>query len=257
LIRRLWSYRDLLTSLIRRNYQLRYRQSFAGILWVVLPTLATLGAAVLVFDGVVNVETGDAPYAVHTLAGLVPWTFFATSVTFGIPSVVNEKVLVTRLAFPRAVLPLALVGVAVLDLIVSGTIFGIVVFVTGEGLPPTALWFPVLMAIELVLVAGIVLLGSAMNVFARDVKVAIPLFVQLWLFLTPVMYSLNEVPDHLRGFFMLNPMTYIVESFRRILVTGLNPNFELLAPAMIGAVVVFVVGSWYFHATEPRFADAI
>lgn len=257
MLRRLWAYRDLLTSLIRRNFQLRYRQSFAGVAWAVIPTLATLAAGTLVFNKVAGVDTPGEPYAVSTLSALIPWTFFATSMTFGVPSVVAEKTLVSRLAFPRAVLPLSLVGVAAIDLVISGAIFAVVVLVTREGLPITALWFPVLIVIEIVLAAGVALLGSALNVFSRDVKMAVPLFVQLWLFLTPVMYPLSEVPDQYRGFFLANPMTYLVETFRRVLVEGANPDPNLLLPAVAGAVIVFTFGSWYFSATEPRFADAI
>jgi lipopolysaccharide transport system permease protein len=257
LLKRLWVYRPLVYSLIRRQFHLRYRQSFVGFTWALVPPLATLAAGVLVFDKVVRVDTGEVPYAVFVMAALVPWTFFANSLQFGIPSVSEALVMVTRLPFPRAALPLSMIGVSLLDLLVALGIFLAFTFLVGEGLPLTAIWFPLLLLIEIVLVAGVVLLASAVNVFARDVRLAVPLLVQLWLFLTPVMYPLDSVPANLRSWYLLNPMTGLVESYRAILVHGAVPDPGLLVPAIVGAAAVFIVGAWYFGATEPRFADVI
>jgi lipopolysaccharide transport system permease protein len=253
MLRRIWSHRHLLTSLIRRQYHLRYRQSFAGVAWALVPPLATLGAAALVFDGVLGVET-EVPYALFALSGLAPWTFFANSLTLGVPSVVNGWLMVTRLPFPRAILPLSNVGISLVDLALAGLTFVVFAFVIGAGIPITVLWVPFLVLIEIVLIVGVLLLASALNVFARDVGLAVPLFVQVWFFLTPVVYPM---PDTLRGLYVANPMTGVVESFRRVLVLGQPPDFGLLLTAALGAVGVFVVGAWYFAATESRFADVI
>jgi lipopolysaccharide transport system permease protein len=257
LIAQLWASRPLLLTLIRRQYQLRYRQSFAGFGWAIVPPLATLAVATLVFDNVADVDTGKTPYSMFTLAALVPWTFFVTSLTFGIPSVVNEKFLVNRLAFPRAVLPLSMVGTALIDLVAAIIVFLVFVLATGVGLPATALWFPVLIVIQLILVTGVVLFASALNVFARDVRNAVPLVTQLWLFVTPVMYPLRDLPENVRPLIeWLNPMAGIVETSRRILLEGRPPSIELLVPALVGAFIALLVGFWYFNATQRRFADA-
>ena len=144
-----------------------------------------------------------------------------------------------------------------MDLIVSILIFVTFAYGLGDGLPLTALWFPLLLAIEIAFVIGVVLFGSALNVFARDVRLAVPLLVQLWLFLTPVMYPLSSVPTRMRAWYLLNPMTGLVESFRGILVYGLPPDLGLLSPAIVGALTVLVIGTSYFRATEPRFADVV
>jgi ABC-type polysaccharide/polyol phosphate export permease len=244
-------------ALVRAQFQLRYRQSFAGVWWAVLPPLATLGAATLVFHKVAGIDSGDTPYAVFTLAALVPWSFFATSLAQSIPSVAGSTPVVTRLSFPKAALPISQVGLSLLDMGVTAAIFLIFLFTTGERLPITALWFPVLLAVEIVLLVGVSLLGSALNVFARDIKVAVPVAIQLWLFITPVMYPLTSVPRSLRSFYLANPMTGVVESFRDTLVYGHGPRAELLVPSLIGAAVAFVLGWLYFADTEPRFADVI
>ena len=253
MLRRVWSHRHLLFSLIRRQYHLRYRQSFAGVAWALVPPLATLGAAKLVFDGVLRVDV-EVPYALFALSGLAPWTFFANSLILGVPSVVNGWLMVTRLPFPRAILPLSNVGISLVDLTIAAATFVVFAFVIGAGIPITVLWVPLLVLIEIVLIVGVLLLASALNVFARDVGLAVPLFVQIWFFLTPVVYPM---PDTLRGLYLANPMTGVVESFRRVLVLGQPPDFGLLLTAVLGAVGVFLVGYWYFGATESRFADVV
>jgi lipopolysaccharide transport system permease protein len=216
-----------------------------------------VGAATLVFDRVANVDTGPTPYSLFAFAALTPWTFFASSLTFGVPSIVVNPQMVTRLAFPRAALPFSMIGLALFDLAIAGFTFVAFVYVMGSKLPLTALWFPVLLVIEIIFAAGVVLLGSALNVFARDVRLAVPLLTQLWLFLTPVLYPLDSVPESLRSWYFLNPMTGIVESFRRILIFGHAPDLVVLLPSMVGAIVLFLFGWWYFASTERRFADVI
>lgn len=257
MIRRLWSHRDLVVSLIRRQFQLRYRQSAAGVAWAILPPLVTVGAATVVFDRVAQLDTGTTPYPLFAFAALTPWTFFASSLTFAVPSVVQNHQMVTRLTFPRAALPVSMIGLALVDLAIAGVTFVVFVYLTGSSIPLTALWFPALLLVEMMLVVGVVLLGSALNVFARDVKLAVPLLSQLWLFLTPVLYPLSEVPAGLRPWYQLNPMTGVVESFRSILVFGHAPDVFVLLPSLVGATALLLFGWWYFSAVEHRFADVI
>jgi lipopolysaccharide transport system permease protein len=177
--------------------------------------------------------------------------------TFGVPSVATAQPLVTRLPFPRAILPLSLIGTSLIDLAIATLIWVAFTLGYGHGIPVTAAWFPVLLTLELLLVTGVALLGSAINTFARDVRLMVPVVVQLWLFLTPVMYPLSAVPRGLRTLYLMNPMTGIVESFRRTLALGQAPDLGLLLPALIGTAIVIVLGWWYFGTTEGRFADVI
>lgn len=229
-----------------------------GYVWAIVPPLATVGVATLVFDKVAKLDTGPIPYPIFAFSALVPWTFFASSLQGGVPSIVQSQQMVSRIPFPRAVLPLSMVGLALVDLAIASLTFIVFVYATGNTLPLTALWFPALLIIEVVLAMGIVMLTSALNVFARDVRLMLPFLLQIWLFLTPVMYPLSSVPERLRSLYLLNPMTGIVESFREILISpGHAPEPDLLMPAVLGAVVGIVIGSWYFFATESRFADVI
>jgi ABC-2 type transport system permease protein/lipopolysaccharide transport system permease protein len=226
-------------------------------LWAVLVPLAMLGVGAIVFGRVAKVDTGTTPYALFAAASLPAWVFFANSLVFGIPSVGSYPTMVQRFAFPRATIPLSMVGASLLDLGIALCIFGMFALAMGNGLPITALWVPVLVLIELPLVVGMVLLGSALNVFARDFRLAVPLVTQLLLFITPVMYPLDSADGGLRTFFMLNPMTGIVESFRDVLVIGSAPSRGLLTVSIVGALLALAVGTWYFDATESRFADVI
>jgi lipopolysaccharide transport system permease protein len=254
---RRWSHRHLVLALALREYQVRYRQSLMGLLWAFVVPIATLGAGTLVFKHVAGVRTDSGSYELMTLAGIVPWTFFASAVSFGIGSVVAQRTMVTKLAFPRYALPVSMIGVSLLDFVISGLIFSTILVITGEGFKLTALWVPLLLTIEIAFVLGIVLLGSAANVFARDIRLGVPLLIQLWLLLTPVMYPISAVPAAMQDFYILNPMTGLVDSFRRVLLDGRPPDFGLLLPAVVGATFALLVGSWYFAATQRRFADVI
>jgi lipopolysaccharide transport system permease protein len=255
---RLWKNRYLVASLIRRTYQVRYRQSLVGYWWAILPPLGMLAVGFLVFDRVAGVDPGKKGYALVTMAALLPWNLFANSLVAGVPIIAATSTMVTRLAFPRAVLPLSVIGTSLLGAGISSLLFLAIAFITGQGLPATAVWFPALVLIELVFIAGILFLGSALDVFARDVRLAVPIVAQLWLLATPVMYPLDSVkPESLRQLYMLNPMTGVTEAFRQVLVFGNLPGWDLLMPVTIGAVACFVVGAWYFGATERRFADAV
>jgi lipopolysaccharide transport system permease protein len=258
-IARLWSHRSLLTSLIRRQFQLRYRQSVAGVFWAAVPPLVTVFASTLVFNQVAGINSGDPniPYPLFVFAAVTPWTFFAGSMTFGVPSVASSQPMVSRLPFPRAALPLSMIGLSLVDFAIASITFVIYLYATGNSLPVTVVWVPALLVIEILFAGGVVLFFSALNMFARDVKLAIPFVMQLWLFLTPVLYPLDQVPEDLRPLYLANPMTGIVESFRDVLVVGRAPDIDLLVPSLIGAAVAVLLGVWYFGATERRFADVI
>ncbi len=252
-----WRRRSLVLSFVRRQYQLRYRQSLAGVGWAIFPPIASLAVATLVFHRVIGVDTGEVSYPLFTLAGLAPWSFLASGVSTGVPSIVTQQTMVTRLAFPRAAIPISSVGTALIDLGITTLVFVAFATITGAGLPLTALWAPLLLLLEIVFVIGVVLFGSALNVFARDIRLAVPLIVQLWLLITPVMYPLDQVPADLRGLYLLNPMTGLIESFRRVLIHGHAPELATILPSIVGALVVLAIGAWYFTVTEKRFADVI
>jgi len=256
-LKQLWRFRSLTWNLTIKEYQLRYRQTGLGIVWAIIPPLVMLGGATVVFHQVAGIQTAGVPYAVFAFSALAPWTLLANSITQGVPSVLQTPLIVSKFAFPRAVLPLAMIGISLLDLAIASLLFIVFAYVMGHGLALTALWFPLLLLIELVLAVGIVLLGSALNVFARDIALLVPLLVQSWLLLTPVLYPLKAVPSALRQWYVLNPMTGLSESFRGALILGHSPDLGLLTPSIVGSVALAVIGVWYFAATEKHFTDVL
>ena len=256
MLRDVWDRRRLVAALVGRQFQLRYRQSMVGFVWSFLPTVTTLAAATLVFHKFAKIDTGGIPYPLFAMAALVPWSFLSSSIGGGVSSIAGSG-MVAKLTFPRAVLPLTTMGLACIDMAMSFVIFVVFLAIGGRFLPISAVWFLPLFAIELVLVFGVVLLGAAMNTFARDISLAMGPIMQLWLFLTPVLYPLRSVPARLQGLYLLNPMSGLIIAFRQVLAQGRAPDPTVLLPAVIGAAVLLVTGGWYFATMERRFADVI
>jgi lipopolysaccharide transport system permease protein len=256
-LRLLLHYRDLLLAWTLREIRVRYKQSVIGGLWAILQPLSLMIVFTVVFSVIARVPTDGIPYPLFSYAGLLPWTFLATSVTFAVPSLVNNMHLVTKIFFPREILPVANVGAAFLDFCVAATLFvGMLVFYR---VPPTWLWLwvPPLLVVQILLTLGVVLLLSAVNVFYRDVRFVIPLMLQVWMYASPIIYPVTMVPEELQTLYMLNPMAGLIDSYRRVILTGEAPVLRYVALSAGVSVLVFVAGYLYFKHSEPTFADLI
>lgn len=236
---------------------MRYKQSLLGGAWAILQPLALTVVFTLVFSRLVRVDTGGIPYPVFAYTALVPWTFFATSLSFGIPSLVNNMNLVTKIYFPREILPLANIAAALLDFVVAAVVFvGMLAFYRlWPGLQ--ALWVVPLLALQVILSIGVTLIGSATLVFFRDVRFAIPLLTQVWMYATPVIYPIELVPERLRPYYFLNPMAGIIDGYRRALLMGLAPDMRALSLAALTSCLLLLAGYLLFKRVEPLFADLI
>lgn len=250
-------YQDLLWLWTAREVRVRYKQSLLGVAWAILQPLALTVVFTLVFSQLIRVDTGNVPYPVFAYAALAPWTFFTTSLSFGIPSLVNNLNLVTKIYFPREVLPLASIGAALLDFLIASLIFvGMLAF---YGIWPGihALWVAPLLAIQIVLTLGITLLGSATIVFFRDMRFVVPLLTQVWMYATPIVYPVDLVPARLQPYYFLNPMAGIIDGYRRALVMGQAPRMSALLPAALLSLLLLFFGYALFKRLEPHFADLI
>ncbi|NIV33741.1 MAG: ABC transporter permease [Anaerolineae bacterium] len=250
-------YRDLLWLWTMRELQVRYKQSLLGIAWAVLQPLALTIIFTIVFSQLVRVDTGDIPYPVFSYTALVPWTFFATSLSFGISSLVNNMNLVTKIYFPREILPLASVGAAFADFLVSAVILVALMLVYGLVPGWISLWMAPLLALQVALTIAIVLLGSAVLVFFRDVRFVVPLLIQVWFYATPIIYPVTLVPEKFRALYFLNPMASIIDGYRRVLLTGEAPRLEALALGAAVTLALLAIGCTVFKRAEPVFADLI
>lgn len=256
-VRELVSYRELLWSWMLREVKVRYKQSLLGIAWAILQPLSATLIMAVVFSYVIRLPTGGIPYPIFYYAALLPWTFSATAITLGTESLVRNMHLVTKIYFPREILPFASILAGIVDLLIASGVFVLMLLIYRLPVEPTIALAPVLLLVQVILTAGIVLLASALNVFYRDIRFVVPLGIQLWMYLTPVIYPVSMVPERFRSIYMLNPMAVLIDGYRRTILQGLWPEpTQLLVAAGISAAV-FVLAYAYFKRAEAVFADII
>jgi lipopolysaccharide transport system permease protein len=253
----LYGCRDLLFLWTMREIKIRYKQSLLGAAWAILQPLALMMVFTVVFSVLVQVPTDGIPYPAFSYTALLAWTFFATSVSFAVPALVNNLALVTKIYFPREILPLASVGAAFIDFLVAGILLLGILAWYQTPLTAALLWMPLVLILQILLILGVVLPASAISVFYRDVRFVVPLALQLWLYATPIVYPITMVPEAYRLFYALNPMVGIVDSYRRVLLQGSPPVPQYLAVSALSSIVLATVGYAYFKRAEDRFADFI
>jgi lipopolysaccharide transport system permease protein len=257
-VRELYAYRELLWSWVVRNVKVRYKQSLLGAAWAILQPLSTTLLFTLVFSYFVRVDTDGAPYPVFYYSALVPWTFFSSSISFGTQSLVSNLNLVTKIYFPKEILPISAVLASFVDFCIAALIYVVMMFLYRVPVGPSIILLPVILLIQIALTTGVVLLASALNVFYRDIRFVVPLGMQLWMYVTPVIYPLSQVPERFRTLYMLvNPMAGLIDSYRRIALTAEWPRFPYLWVSAAISIVLFVAAYWYFKRAEPAFADLI
>jgi lipopolysaccharide transport system permease protein len=256
-LRELWHYRELLWSWTGREIKVRYKQSLLGAAWAIVQPLGTALIFTVVFARFIRVPTDGIPYPIFSYAALLPWTFFATSVSLATDSLVRNMNLVTKIYFPREILPIASVLAGLLDFAIAAIVFVGMAIYYHVAFSWSVVLVPILLIIQIILTLGVVLLASALNVFYRDVRFIIPLGLQLWMYLTPIIYPLSLVPERYRTIYLLNPMAGLIESYRRIIVQGEMPVLAQIAPAALVSFLLFLLAYAYFKQAEQVFADII
>jgi len=253
----IWHYRDLLYFLVWRDLKVRYRQTLLGVAWVVVQPVAATAIFTLIFGRLVGVPSGELPYAVFAFSGLLPWNYFSATLTRAGRSLVSNSQLVTKVYFPRLVIPLASVIVGLADLSVASVVSIGLMWLYGVTPGLTILLAPCIVLLAACAAFGASLWLSALGVRFRDVEFVLPFLVQVWLYATPVVYPTSVVPDRWRPIFGLNPMVGVVEGFRWALTgAGQFPSRLLLVSLGVTAVLVGS-GLVFFRATERTFADII
>jgi lipopolysaccharide transport system permease protein len=256
-LRELVAFHELLYFLVWRAVKVRYKQTALGIAWAVLQPLLTVVVFTVFFNRVAKVSSGETPYPVFALSGLVPWFFFANGLALASGSLVASANLVTKVYFPRLVIPIASTLSGVPDFAVAFVLLLIVM--AGYGIAPMAAIaaVPLALALALVCALGTSLWLSALNVEFRDIRYVIPVLVQLWLLATPVGYSASAISGVWHAALALNPMTGVLELFRWSVVGAEPPSAVTLAVSSASALAVLVGGAYYFRSVERRFADVI
>jgi homopolymeric O-antigen transport system permease protein len=253
----LWHYRELLGVLVWRDIKVRYKQTFVGVAWAILQPFLTMVVFTLVFGKFARFPSEGLPYPIFVYSGLLPWTYFSASLTLSSTSVVTNRNLVTKVYFPRVMLPLSSLLVPAVDFALAFSVLVGMMFWYSMPLGATALLAPLFLALAAVTSLGIGLFLAALNVRYRDVPYAIPFLIQIWLWLSPVAYSINALPERWQWVLSLNPLTAVINGFRWSLLGTPAPSAGQIALSSGAALAFVLVGLAYFRASEPKFADAI
>lgn len=251
-------YRDLLIALSIHRLKVRYKQSVLGIAWAIIQPVALMLIYTFVFSFVTRVEMPDMPYpyAVFAYAALLPWSFFSTGLSNATNGLVSHAQLVTKVYFPREILPISYIVAALVDLLVASVVMTGLMLYFDVPLTSQALWLIPVVLVLTAFLTGCALVFSAMQVRIRDIGMAMPLLLQLWLFASPVVYPLQQVPERFRGFYVLNPMVGIIENFRASLLGTPIDRHSLVISAIVSALLL-PLSYLYFKRVEATVADVI
>ncbi len=252
-----WRYKDLLVTLAKRDVTLRYRQTALGVIWVILQPLLAAGIFTFVFGRVAKMPSEGLPYFVFSYAGLLGWTVFNSTLTKASASIVGNAQLVSKVFFPRLILPLSTVLSTLIDFVVGATLMIALMFI--YHIPPTwgLLLLPLWLLLFICLAVGIGLYTSALTVSYRDLQHVIPVVLQMMLYASPVAYAVSAVPGRLRPYFFLNPLSGLLEAFRWSILGRGELNWSYVAYSATCVLVAIVGGAFAFKKMERRFADVI
>ncbi|MFV2081279.1 MAG: ABC transporter permease [bacterium] len=255
--REVWSYRELLTLLIWRDISIRYRQSLVGIGWAVIQPVMTMLIFTVIFGKFAKLPSDGIPYPIFTFCALLPWTYFARSLTDSSDSLVASSHLITKVYFPRLVLPLSKVFAGLVDFCIAFVLLlGMMVY---YGIKPTMGIFllPIFMIIAILTALGVGLWLTALNVRYRDIKFVVPFLTQIWLYASPVAYTSSLVPPKWQWLYGMNPMVGVIEGFRWALLGRVMPNPTMMLVSFSVVLVLLFSGLFYFRRVERTFADII
>jgi len=249
-------YRELLASMTRRDLLLRYKQTIMGFGWAILMPVTYMIVFSLIFTRVVKLETG-VPYPIYAYTGLLPWNLFASSLRFAVGSLTTNHTLVTKVYFPREILPFSAILVSLVDFAVGALVLAALMAFYHVPLHTTVLLVPFVVLVQVMFTAGITLLLAMGNLFYRDVKYLLEIGITLWMFATSVVYPVQKIGGQLGWLLALNPMTPIIDAYRSLLLHGTLPPAGQFAWAAGVSMLTMVVAWVVFHRAEFKFAESI
>jgi len=255
-LKELYHYREMIFSLVRKELRGRYKGSVLGFIWTFLNPLLQLTVYTIVFS--VLFPTTIDKFYIFLFIGLIPWLFFNTSLAGGATSVVSQENLIKKIYFPRQVLPIAYVSSAFINMLLTFLVIFAVLIISGYGINLKVLWaLPIVMVVEYLLALGMAMIFSALTVYFRDLEYILGIVAMAWMYLTPILYEVETIPEAFRPLIYLNPMTGIILSYREILYYKKIPDLNILAAAVVAGVVFLVVGFFSFSKMQRRFVEAL
>lgn len=254
--RELWAFRELLRVLVERDVRVRYKQTVLGFAWAIIQPVMAMVIFSIFFGNFAKMPSDGLPYPIFVYAALLPWMFFANAITNSAGSLVGSTNLVSKVYFPRLIIPLSSIGAGLVDFVIASSVLLVMMLYYGIGWSVNLLVVP-LLALGIIFAAlGVGTLLSALTVTYRDFRYVVPFMVQIWMFATPVAYPASIVPEAWRWLFYLNPMTGLIEGFRSAF---LDRPFDIAAlfVSLVISAAMFLAGIAYFEKVERRFADLI
>ena len=256
----LWRYRELFYFLTWRDVKVRYKQTSLGAAWAVLQPLGNMILFTLLFGRLAKLPSDGIPYPLFAYAGLLPWTFFANAVGISGNSLVGSSHLITKVYFPRMIIPASAILAGLVDLGISFVVMAALMVWYGVPISGSILMLPILVLLTAILALGVGMWLSALHVRYRDIRYLIPFLIQFWMFATPVIYPASLMPERYRMIYFLNPMSGLIEAYRVALLGGVNgASFNLVTLGMAGglAIVMLVYATYHFRRMEKTFADIV
>lgn len=257
-LRELWEYRELLYFLTWRQVIVRYKQTAVGIAWALIQPIASTIVMTIVFSLILKVDTGDIPYPVFVLSGLIYWRYFSQGLIGAGQSLVNNSALVSKVYFPRLIIPISNTLSPIIDFLLSFLILIVTMIIFGTTIPAQIILAPLFIGMAFLTALAVSLWFSAVNVKYRDVNHIIPFVLQIWMYVTPIMYPISTVPEGLvRTIYRLNPMVGVIEGAQWSMIGSAAPDMGTMLLSFIGVVLLLVGGIIFFNRMERSFADFI
>ena len=256
-LKELWQYREMIFNLVKRDLKSRYKESVLGFFWMLLNPLLQLCVYTIVFSVIMRTNNIDK-YYLFLFVALVPWIFFNSCFTAGTSIIISQQDMIKKIYFPREVLPISFVLAQFINMFLSLIVVLIVSILSGVSITAQAIiQLPVIMAIEFILALGVTFIASALTVYFRDLEYIVNIISLAWMYLTPIIYSVEMVPEQLLTLFYLNPMTTITIAYRDILYYGIAPRLNTLLNAFIIGIFVLVIGNITFGKLKQHFVEEL
>lgn len=256
-LREIWQYRELFYFLVWRDVKVRYKQTVLGAAWAVIQPFFSMVVFTLFFQRLANMPSDGIPYPIFSYSALIPWIYFSTAIATAGNSLVANSNLLTKVYFPRVAVPASSAFGGIVDFAIASVV--LLAIMAYYRFPPawSLLLWPVLVIPLVALALGVGMFLAALNVRYRDIRYALPFFIQTWLFVTPIIYPTSIIPEKFRVLIFLNPLAGIIEGFRACVFPRREMDWTLLGTSILITAIIFIVGALYFRKTERTFADLV
>lgn len=251
----LYKYREFLKTNVKKDIRGKYKGSFLGVLWSFINPLLSVLVYAIVFSQIMRFDIDN--YVIYLITGVLPWTFFTSSINMGMTSILYNASIIKKVYFPRSILPISSVSSCLVNFLISCLVILVFVLFSGIGITIHLLWLPLIALVQYFLCLGIVFFLSAVEIFVRDLEHIINFVLSMAFYVTPILYKAEQVPKNLRFILKLNPMAYIIDAYRDIFYYGVMPNISSLLLVFLVSIIVMMLGYKVFERLQRGFAEEV